>query len=550
MPVDTEHSEYKYWYPMWKKCRDVTEGEEAVKKNTDTYLPKLSGHEDKPASYSVYLNYAWFYNAAGRTVDGLTGMLFRRPPNLRVPDSFSDFIRDVDGTGVPFQGFAEASAEEILRVGRCGVLVDYSPENLEVITDNQDKNYGRRVFWRLYIAESIINWSTTNIDGPMRLDRVVLYELGVRPNEKDEFVDDQVPRYRVLDFDESGFYRQRIYEQVEAVSETTPDGQSATETSDPRQNRKLTWALVRTTYPKMGGQMMREIPFVFIGPRDTGCVVQKPPLLDLVNANLAWYRNCAAYEHGILWTGNPTPVITGHSMEPGEIVPIGSSEALVFAEPDAKAMFMEFTGQGLQAIKEAITTKEQYLAVLGARMLSPDRKQVESAETAQIHRQGETSVLASIAQAISTALTQCLKWTAKWNQESYEDIQVELNRIFLPIPMDSNMITALMQTWQAGGFAYEDLHRLWVRGDLVDPERKPDQIKDDIKDDWADMPDPLLASQAGMTDGRGSGNTKPVTDPETSIRLQKENGVNGEFDRRNTAIKKRTEAMRESAKSE
>ncbi|WP_457831240.1 DUF4055 domain-containing protein, partial [Staphylococcus aureus] len=91
----------------------------------------------------------------------------------------------------------------------------------------------------------------------------------------------------------------------------------------------------------------------FMSVDDLTPTVDLPPLVDLVDMNYAHYLVSADYEHGCHFAGLPTPVVTGYTPqngpngEPPEKLYIGSAAAWVFPQPDAKAYFLEFEGQGL-----------------------------------------------------------------------------------------------------------------------------------------------------------------------------------------------------------
>ena len=83
MAVDTPHGEYLEFAGKWAKARDAAAGEEAVKARRDEYLPMLKGQNKD--DYAAYLNRTLYSNATARTVDGLSGMIFRRAPVITRP---------------------------------------------------------------------------------------------------------------------------------------------------------------------------------------------------------------------------------------------------------------------------------------------------------------------------------------------------------------------------------------------------------------------------------------------------------------------------------
>ena len=439
MAVDTHHEEYDEHYDQWERCEHAAEGQDEVHKNGIKYLPRLSGQTD--LEYKSYRQRALFYNATQRTIDGLTGLLFIKPPVLEYPDGMEPLVADATMSGVNLHQFAEMVAEEVVMIGRAGVLVDHPPR-LSALTVAQAQAVGMRPYMRLYDAESIINWRSERIDGVDRLVLVVLEEE--YKIFKDEFEYKCEKQWRVLDLTTEG-YRQRVM----------------------RKNDHGEFYVEQELYPQADGLPLATIPFEFFGVRDNTPCVDKPPLLDLVDVNLSHYRTTADYEHGLHFTGLPTPVVTGfYSDDQSAQLRIGSGTAWLLPDPAAKAFYLEFSGQGLGELREALKAKESMMATLGARILAPEKRQVETAQTAAIHRAGENSVLASIAQSISIGLTHCLEWAANW-QGIDGDIVIKLNSNYLPNSMTSEDVKALVTSWQAGAISHETLFSNLVKGEII-----------------------------------------------------------------------------------
>lgn len=450
MPVNYENGQYKKNLSRWKRAKDTVDGTDSIKEHGELYLPKLSGQND--SEYKAYRNRAVMYNASARTVDGLTGMLFLKPPAIEAPAAMDNIISDITMTGLSLHQFAEMVAEDVLVVGRCGVLVDYPPVNVTgTLADAQQQ--GVRPYATKYDADCIINWKTTRINNTQMLSLVVLKEAALKPI--DEFESESVPRYRVLDLIE-GVYRQRVFEE-DKFGNYIQIGDDI--------------------IPLMNNATMPFIPFEFIGIRDNSPDIDKPPLLDLIDVNLSHYRTSADLEHGRHFTGMPTPVVAGVQLEQGQTLSIGSSKAWVFPDPQASASFLEFTGQGLGELREAMREKESMMATLGARMLAPEQKGVESAQTASIHRAGENSVLASISQSISISLTHILEWLRDWSGVS-GNVNFELNRDFMPKGMTSQDLQALVQAWQAGALSYDTLFENLKASDIISSDRTVDDEKE------------------------------------------------------------------------
>jgi len=219
----------------------------------------------------------------------------------------------------------------------------------------------------------------------------------------------------------------------------------------------------------MNGKPLDFIPFIFIGIDDTTPSVDEPPLIDLADVNIAHYRLDADHKHGLHFTGLPTPVISGYTPPEGSSdLYIGSTAAWVFPDPNAKASYLEFAGQGLSAIKEEKANLENQMAILGARLLASEKKATETSQTAQIHRAGESSVLSAIANTISSGLTWALNVFSQWGG-SQDECSVEINTEFMPPEVSPQELTAWLQAWQSGapGFSDQGLFDLLQKRELI-----------------------------------------------------------------------------------
>lgn len=444
MPVNTTHAEYDRMSSNWASCRDVTTGQDAVHAAAERYLPKLK--DQTPDDYKAYVGRATFYNATWRTVAGLVGMLLRQPPKVEVPPAMEAQLEDVTLSGVPLQNFAQQTCEEALKLGRLGLLVDYPTVDVTNTTLADAKRLNLRPMMQLYRAENILNWHTARVNNVVVLTMVVLREEAELP--VDEYAVKCEPRFRVLTLEE-GKYRVRVFKLDAAGKEE----------------------LLSEVFPLMHGKSLDYIPFTFLSCDDNTPEVDEPPLIDLVNVNLSHYRSTADLEHGAHFTGLPTAVITGYTPEnAGEKLYIGSTAAWVFPKADATATFLEFKGEGLGTLMKLLDSKEKQMAILGARMLEPQKKGVESSDTVSIHRKGEESMLAAAAQSISLGMTRALKWFADWGGLDSSKVVFELNRDFYPAPMDSLMLTALVSSWQQGAFSDQVLFDNLKQGEVIAEE--------------------------------------------------------------------------------
>ena len=446
--VSATHPLYDQFAPKWKRCRDCVAGQDAVRAAGTAYLPRLKDEQDP--DYKARVNRSDFFNGTWRTIAGLGGMAFRKPPTVEVPDAIAGYLDDITMAGVSMDALAMDALDEVLSVGRFGLLVDHptAPENVVPLTVEVAQRQGLRPMLQLYCAENIINWKFGRVANQWVLTMVVLKECAEVPGDS-EFTSGEEDRYRVLDLDPAGAYRQRLFRRVKEQDEQ----------------------IGGDIYPLMNGSKLDYIPFAIVGADGKGDTIDEPPLLDLVDSNIALYQINSDYRHGLHFTGLPTPVVSGYTPQnDGEKFYIGSTSAWVFPDPQAKAAFLEFTGQGLDALKNAITDKKLEMAMLGARMIADESSKArETLGATQIKRQGENGVLSRIAQAVSESLEWALDIFAQWAGHA-GGVVYQINRDFQPTLIDAPTLTALTASLQAGAISQEEFFDLMQRGDMVKPE--------------------------------------------------------------------------------
>lgn len=426
MGVDTKCAAYTANIDDWRKVRDTISGERAIREGGVKYLPRPSGMDDP--EWKCYLERAHFFGATGRTADGLHGSIFQKAPVIsdEAPEKLKVLLSDIDRTGRTLDQFASDCVWDALPTNWGGILVDYpsAPDNIDRGTA---ESLGLRAYAAWYSAESVINWRFETRDNQQVLTFLVLHEPYTQQITGDEFATEKKNRYRVLSFDADGNYMVRIYDDGTTEGLATP--------SEP-------------VFPKMNKENLKVIPF-FPFP---GSEPEKSMLLDLANENIGHYQKTADYENGLHLTGIPTPYAAGLAGPPqdkdGNTIPIklGGNSFLFIPDPSGKVGYLEFEGAGLEQLEKAIQNTEERMAILGARIISAEKKGVESAEAARIHRAGENSVLASFALNASDVLTKVIRLLAEWeNIPGCEKVTYRLNTEYDVAAMEANLFSAIVQ---------------------------------------------------------------------------------------------------------
>lgn len=446
MPINSQHREYKEWAPEWEKCRDAVAGAHAIKKKGKQYLPELPGHRDRPEDYKDYLQRTLFLGASGRTVQGLSGAVFRKAPVMEAPSNtaVAAVLDDVTGTGVAWERQAQDVLDEVLTTGRVALYVTHTQE---------EPVEGGRPFVTMIRPEEIINWKVGNLNGKTQLLWVVLREMEEEV-EDDPYAPKEVEQYRLLRLDgENGtqVFTVDIYrENKDAL------------------NDEERWVLVDSIVPKRRSRPLDYIPLYFCGPTNTEPSVEKPPVLDLVDANLNHYQQNADYRNVLFFcAAGCTAWVAGFDTD--KELRLGGSTAWVTSNEDAKVGFLEFTGQGAQPLVDSLEKLEHYMAYMGSRLLAQPKKAVEAAETHRLRTSAEQVTVQSIAQTVGQVLGEAYSDLAGWVTGTPNTITVALNTDLSEAMLDAPMLTALVAALQGGAISSETF--LWnlQRGEMLEP---------------------------------------------------------------------------------
>jgi hypothetical protein len=424
--INKRHIESEHMLPIWEKCEDAREGQTAIHEAGRTYLPELSGQSN--SEYQAYKRRAVFYGAMSRTVDAFAGMIMRVPPSV---DNPSPYLDDVTGHDCSLTEFAGEVLEEVLVTGFGGILVEHSPM-AQAVTLAQAQALGARPYLALFDADSVINWRK---DGK-RLTQLILEEEEYIA--KSEFEGEEQCFYRVLDLDDMGNYRQRKFIEKDKYFVQVGDD----------------------IYPLMNGANLKEIPFYFLGDAD-----ELPLLIDLVDLNISHYMTTADLENGCHFTGIPQPWLAGVQLPDGVTLSVGGVSAWVFPDPQAKAQYLEFSGQGLGALEKRLELKEKQMAAIGARLLS-DTVVAETATGAGIRSAGEFSILSKLSDNTSKILSRACSFMHLW--AGIKSVTVTLNKDYLPAKMTPQELQALTQSLQSGSISAQTFFYNIKQGELIE----------------------------------------------------------------------------------
>lgn len=429
--------------PEYELIADVLAGELTVKARGVKYLPKPNAADvstENVARYDAYKTRAVFYNVARRTLAGLSGQVFAKEPNVKVPKLLEIVVKDATGGGITLTQVAKDAEDYVLGFGRAGLLADY-PETNGPATLAQQQSGDVRPTITVYAPFDITNWRTITREARILLSLVVLREA--YDTNDDGFETKAECQYRVLRL-VNNIYNVEIW----------------------RKDKSGKFSIYTTTQPRDGkGNVINEIPFTFIGATNNDATVDESPMYDICSLNIAHYRNSADYEESCFITGQATPVLSGLTeawvkevLE--DKVELGSRAAIPLPV-GGSATLLQMAANS--APYEAMQHKENQMVALGAKLVQNKSVQ-RTATEAGLDSAAETSILASATNNVSAAVQWGLEWCAIFmdivginDDARSKAVTFELNTDFTISNMAPDQQNAVINAWQKNALSFSEM---------------------------------------------------------------------------------------------
>lgn len=454
MPVNDRDPAWAEHANDRQKVADLFNGRETAKE----YVRALPGWD--PTSLTMIQDGVYFLPIVARTIETFGGLVFMKAPTRTgFPDGLAPYLDDVTQTGQEIDRFAEQALDAILQTGALMILTDYPASDVQMTRAEAEK-LGRRPVLRLYDANAILSARKTLIQGVLRLTHVRVLEDVEETDPADRFKVVESQQVRVLDLID-GVYQQTVWKKTSAG-----------------------WTEGETIIPLMDGKPIDRIPAEFCNTRDGEARPAKPPITDLADISIAHLNNSAQYEWALAWLGAPILFGSGITLASGDTIQMGSSSAVIAPDKDADLKIVQASAESTSGLKAAMDDKRRDAAAMGARMLLESSRAAITAETSRIEKAGETSVVVSMANAVSQCLTNSIRFLAQWAGVSgAEKALYWLNDKLLPAAMTPEKLKALLEAWAADAITEQELFAQLQEGEVVDPAKtfeahKEQQIKE------------------------------------------------------------------------
>lgn len=442
--VDTLHPAYERISPIWKKVRDVIEGETAVldNENVQEYLPPPPGMQPGPEQsindkltnqlqtrYDFYKTFADFPEITAPMIQGIMGLVHEKSPEYNLPDKLKYLEKRATADGDSLEDLWQLLTQEVFYTGRLGLLADVQGgPGIE----------GSQIHLCQYTAETIRNWRLSQKCEGEQAQMVVLGEHSLAADPKDNFKHIEMMFYRELRLDPEGVYWARVWVKVEdgkiepvVTEDTTDEG----------------WMR-----PEVFGRPFEEIPLTIINATDIGYQYGPIPAWPMAKRALAIFRKSADANRSLYIKGDPQAWVTGVAEDdiPSEI---GGSTIWGLPDSEAKVGYLDIDGQGIPLQLKAIDSEYSRFYGEAGHLLESASKGAEAAEALRI-RQGmkQVSVKALVKNA-GAGMQEALRMVGRLSGISESEIET--------ITFDPNV------NFTEGTMGYQELLFLMQAKDLA-----------------------------------------------------------------------------------
>lgn len=470
MSINSTHPLYDAMKDVWEVVIDSNNGERAIKKKEDIYLPPTrgmieDGHGTDANSlgakaYKSFVTRAVYPDDYKEAVRTNLGSLHRKEASILLPDAMEHMRENCTPLGETMLQLLRRINMTQCATGRLGLLAD--------ITTGVDS----KPYISTYNDLSIRNWDclpkpigkenknkntneSTNENNNLRF--VVLDESGPQIDDNLRWTDKK--RYRVVALvaPDGGEGENKKYN----MDNNGVYGFAVTD------NTSSDVAGLNFNVPNYRGTELDSLPFVFINASDNAPEPENPPLLGLADLCLAIYRGEGDYRRNLSMQGEDTLVTIGEGQggnsndpEKDTLRTGAGSRIKVPLGGDAK-----YIGVSADGLSEQRTCLENDNAKTSQRsgILVDSGSGVESGDALKIRTSAQTATLPQIAMTGAAALEKILKLIAVWIGADPDQVVVIPNLEFIDEILDGAALVDITTAKLNGApLSWESIHGIMV----------------------------------------------------------------------------------------
>ena len=436
MQLDTQHSDYEVMRPKYEQWEDFYQGGDRVEGKVQ-YMPRHPYETEK--QYKIRQDRATYRNHAAPIVTVFSSSLWDKTPVRDLPSDIEDLADDVDRNQTSADQFFKSVTDKAASRGIHFVIVD-NPKS-QAQTKAEAKVEGVRPYFVDVPATSLIDWG---VDAMGQLEYIVIYqsvEIGAEPFEGHEYQD----QYRL--------WRKDGWEVW--VEDNAADGSKSARMIDEGVN-------------PLG--VIPVVPFLFEKSTEmTGISC----LDDVVSLCKRVFMRDSELDKSLFDSAVEIACFFGFEADELDEFLVSSSNGIRSANTDADVKYVAPTGRAFDALEAAIANDERSIREIALRMVRPDSKQVESADSKKEDRRQLDSQLKRFAQNMSNGETRCWELVAKWMNNQGGEVTITYNDDFDTEQMTTELARTFNEMRRNRDISRETFWQILVDNGILRPEFDP-----------------------------------------------------------------------------
>ena len=428
----------EYWHQLAKlgPVKACLEGTAYIQANSGRYLPQNPLELDDAYRGRVARSvYTPLFNKVLRVA---VGLIMRRPINLDGDEFWEEFATDVDRAGTGLDSFVRDRLYMSLAYGASSWLVDFPKgEGIRTLRDQAEAQL--RPYFVPVDNFQIIGWRHDPRESS-KLQQVRLREMAVV--QKGRFGTEGRERIRVIEPT-----KYELWEKDER-----------------------NWVVIES-----GPIAIGEIPLVTCYSDKVSTLMSNPPMGELAQLNLAYYRVHSDLQQALHVAAQPILVMAGYDPSPDDKVGLSVNNAILTGpRGEAEIYYVEPSVSSFDSQRAELEGLADAIKSLGMAILTEEKSGVESGKAKALDRLDTNSLLSVVSLNLERALQQSFDMAAAYM--GMEPPVVSLDRDFDVEQVDGQMMTAVNTLFTSGLLDQETALGILKRGELFDDTVEIEEI--------------------------------------------------------------------------
>lgn len=495
--------------PAIMQNKHIRAGRDSVVANRDTYITKLDGQSTD--SFEAMVKMAPVYILYPKVVDGFTGTVFAKSPNLTgvtLSDEEKVQLTNIDMMGNSIDKLSEKVVTSVLEDGFCATFNDYSKKQ-------------KRSFIRFVEPTQFVSFRVSAPNGFPEISQFIYKEEIQVNNEGNEFDYDIKTEYTVLDMYEEK-YRVRVFRTVNTQETNTGDEEEVVQ-------------IGIDVFPTKNSNHFKSIPIQLHGIDASNFTLKRSPLQDISDMNISVIQRVIDQVYMLHWTALPTPWTTGVTEKEAPDT-IGPTKIWALSNPEAKVGMLEFSGQSAQAHEKFIEKLIDIMAAIGAQILKKEGISRETATSVLVRSASQTALISTLIKNVSWQIAITLGIYLDWEKiKKDSEYNYVLNDDFIRVDMEPNAQIALVKSWLDGAISYKTMFDKMKEGEIINTNKT---LEEELKDILENPPPFFLETLQGEINERLAKNAA-----EAASKLKKDEMKGSNLENDNIPNKQATEQV-------